>query len=76
MPSMPWTERYFETQYLAGVIVCVAVLVVALIAGIIWIFKKVTGWISKKVYEKQLKNTKATSDQWDNELEKWDDAMK
>lgn len=71
MPYMPWTERYFETQYLAGVIVCVAVLLVALIAGIIWIFKKATGWISKKVYDKQLKNAKTTSDQWNDELEKW-----
>lgn len=69
--NMPWTERYFETRYLAGVIVCVLVLAAVAIAGVIWIFKKVTGFISRKVYEKQLERAKTTSDKWKDELEKW-----
>lgn len=69
--SMPWTERYFETQYLAEVIVCVLVLAAVAIAGVIWIFKKVTDFISRKVYEKQLEKSKTTSDKWKDELEKW-----
>ena len=69
--NMPWTERYFETRYLAGVIICVAVLVAVAIAGVVWIFKKVTDFIGKKVYERQLRRSKTTSDQWKDELDKW-----
>lgn len=45
---MYWTERYFETQYFAGLIICIAVL-----AGVaIWGLVKLIMLIINKIKER------------------------
>lgn len=51
---MPWTERYFETQYLIMVIGCCLGLLLGVICFGAWVFKK----ISNAIYKRQLKAEK------------------
>lgn len=46
---MPWTELYFESQYLVGVICCVLVLAIVIIALVVGAVKKLVGKIKELI---------------------------
>jgi uncharacterized alkaline shock family protein YloU len=49
---MQWTEKYFMSQYLAEVIVCVIVLVAVAIGGVVWLIEKIKDKFDRKLAER------------------------
>ena len=54
---MPWTEHYFESQYLIMVIGASVAGLIAIVYIGATVFKKLSTLVSKRVYERQKRDS-------------------